>query len=777
MDMFQPVVGGRVGGRPYPPHAFVHCGWVCREGHESTRSHGCPFAPSVASMAAPLSTATGGTGGEEMERLLSASSAVTDDPPFRDRRRKWDVGDDGVMSEDMDAFSLDGPRTHTAPTSSFCADVGVRALILLCDTDLEAACTAIVRKKGREEDRKGYLQYLVGRFLFPVFPACLCWALTIVGRVTSIGCTVLSSFTWYTVSFLLVVYTFLALGEPSQGRSWRDSGPTPIDSDREKPIFGISPVYAKLCVSLGCGIVALETLLSVLLDRTTVIWATANTVYGVVALLGLPLWFWARQRGVDVSPKLRYQPSTPIATLAFVTVFACFVATWLSYVQETYYWGLLTPLFVVHICAVIMDANKDLRYNFSYLVFYAIVMLHAPDFLGHSMMRYFDYLEDALGLATPERKQSLQVYKVVCSWVFLLLMTTYLLTLKYVVQRMATKYTSSRYLYVGQLYYYMFWYLLVVEEKPTDWTFWAMLMLQNLNYVLMNTGVYEDLNRWRQQCYAWCIVPCLHGKRKRGDGGEGATLPTDTVDNYPEELKDLQFRVQVAENDHLADTTALIVVTTTVVFWVLLGEKDVMVKQFQAHAEEREFNEEGGFGDAQFIEKHQKIAVGNLLLRFLFTFTCRLVSQRISHMIFSLKMHCLERQEKALARYRVPADHSPTRGRMKKRDSMATLQFGEGKPHTQTSPCVDGVEEGSLGSPPSMFQSPSRGSTVMTGSGVRIPRGAAAVIIEFEQSFWFFFLVTMSCAFSCLQRPGTPVRLAFCRDYGSRVVEAPAWPE
>ena len=71
--------------------------------------------------------------------------------------------------------------------SSLCHDISTRILILLCDTDLEYACHAILRKRGKEEDRQGYLQYLVKRFIFPTFPAIFCWILKMKSLISFIN--------------------------------------------------------------------------------------------------------------------------------------------------------------------------------------------------------------------------------------------------------------------------------------------------------------------------------------------------------------------------------------------------------------------------------------------------------------------------------------------------------------------------------------------------------------------------------------------------------------
>ena len=708
------------------------------------------------------------------------------------RRRRHTGGTEdtrgtGERAEDENKYSSKSSST------SICSSLGVSLLILLCDTDLESACNAIIRKRGNAADRKGYLQYLISRFIFPIFPAVLCWILTMIARISSSGCTLLSSFLWYFVSLLLVTYSFFHQHNACWTTGMSASRPPTYPQGSGTYHFfsfvekhGVPWFWIKLVGGFSTALVVLEGCLTlVFFNHTPVAWAVSNIVFGLMCLVGLPAWFWAKRRKADIATSIKYQPTTRISLVALFTIFVTFIANWMSYNYKTHYWGLLTPLFAIQIVAVTMDSNKNLHHNFSYLVFFTTVMLHIPDFLGHSMMRYFDFLEEIMNLA--EHKQSLQVYKVFCSWVFLVLMTTYMMVLKSVVRRMGRKYTTTRFLYIGQLYYYMFWYLLIVEEKPTDWTFWAMLLLQNLNYILMNTGIYEDLNNFRiRRC-------ATASKEKKAPKAESAGLGTKEesggvdTDKQLDEMKDLQFLVQMAENDHLADTTSLVVVTTTVILWVLLGEKDVIVKEFQHPILVDNFDEGGGFGDTRLIERHQKIALGNLFLRFVFTFTCRLVSQRISHIVFSLKMRCLEkpskvddpstlpvtapltpekeRQEKS-GNAQSPGPEFPGRRKAKKskkRYSLANLQFGDGRKLAGVDPSLESNAE--VACAPNRKRM-GRESTVITDSGVRIPRGAAAVILEFEDSFWFFFLATIGCCFSCLQRPDTPIRFAFCREFG-----------
>ena len=239
-------------------------------------------------------------------------------------------------------------------------------------------------------------------FIFPIFPAVLCWILTMIARISSSGCTLLSSFLWYFVSLLLVTYSFFhqhnacwttgmsASRPPTYPQA---SGTYHFFSFVEK--HGVPWFWIKLVGGFSTALVVLEGCLTlVFFNHTPVAWAVSNIVFGLMCLVGLPAWFWAKRRKADIATSIKYQPTTRISLVALFTIFVTFIANWMSYNYKTHYWGLLTPLFAIQIVAVTMDSNKNLHHNFSYLVFFTTVMLHIPDFLGHSMMRYFDFLEE-----------------------------------------------------------------------------------------------------------------------------------------------------------------------------------------------------------------------------------------------------------------------------------------------------------------------------------------------------------------------------------------------
>ena len=58
--------------------------------------------------------------------------------------------------------------------------------------------------------------------------------------------------------------------------------------------------------------------------------------------------------------------------------------------------------------------------------------------------------------------------------------------------KMSDKSRYTRFLFIGQVYYYMMWYVLQVTDTSIDATFWVMLLCINVNYVLDSTGWYLD---------------------------------------------------------------------------------------------------------------------------------------------------------------------------------------------------------------------------------------------------------------------------------------------
>ncbi|RLN99920.1 hypothetical protein DYB28_009056, partial [Aphanomyces astaci] len=99
---------------------------------------------------------------------------------------------------------------------------------------------------------------------------------------------------------------------------------------------------------------------------------------------------------------------------------------------------------------------------------------------------------DVLALFSVVDHHPTPVAKLAISCLFLGLMQLYFYVVTKVIQGFAPPYTHPSLLYVGQLYFYVFWYLLVGSDGPIDVVYFAMLALSNLHVVMANTGIYTD---------------------------------------------------------------------------------------------------------------------------------------------------------------------------------------------------------------------------------------------------------------------------------------------
>ncbi|KAI9921808.1 hypothetical protein PsorP6_002494 [Peronosclerospora sorghi] len=96
--------------------------------------------------------------------------------------------------------------------------------------------------------------------------------------------------------------------------------------------------------------------------------------------------------------------------------------------------------------------------------------------------------------------------KLAISVLYLFLMQGYFFVITYMVNSMSEPFAHPSLLYVGQLYYYVFWYILVGSDTPIDALYWGMLFLNNVHIAFLNTGVYTDFKRTSS---GWLAMP-LH---------------------------------------------------------------------------------------------------------------------------------------------------------------------------------------------------------------------------------------------------------------------------
>ncbi|GMF27065.1 unnamed protein product [Phytophthora lilii] len=150
---------------------------------------------------------------------------------------------------------------------------------------------------------------------------------------------------------------------------------------------------------------------------------------------------------------------------------------------------LLSPI----LCIVLFCARiTRVRFSFEHAVAYSTLVVHIPLFLGHLCVRLFALAEDP---TTSSSTSSESWLKLAISVLYLLLMQGYFFVITHMVNSMSEPFAHPSLLYVGQLYYYVFWYILVGSDTPIDTLYWGMLLLNNIHIAFLNTGVYTDFKR------------------------------------------------------------------------------------------------------------------------------------------------------------------------------------------------------------------------------------------------------------------------------------------
>ncbi|RLN90925.1 hypothetical protein BBJ28_00008728 [Nothophytophthora sp. Chile5] len=143
------------------------------------------------------------------------------------------------------------------------------------------------------------------------------------------------------------------------------------------------------------------------------------------------------------------------------------------------------------------------RFSFEHAVAYSSLVVHVPLFLGHLCVRLFALAEDSGG-ASSSSSSGESWLKLAISVLYLLLMQGYFFVITHMVNSMSEPFAHPSLLYVGQLYYYVFWYILVGSDTPIDALYWGMLLVNNVHIAFLNTGVYTDFKR---SSSAWLAVP------------------------------------------------------------------------------------------------------------------------------------------------------------------------------------------------------------------------------------------------------------------------------
>lgn len=523
-----------------------------------------------------------------------------------------------------------------------------------------------------EEYRKAPLNrnrwsLLLWRVSFPIFTLSMILAIIVVGQMGTRVYTLLVGSLWYYSSFFLQTYPFILVYEYQ--------GVGKVEKRRLFQLFGVVSVLISL----------VELVFTSNSDHFA--WLIGNTMYGMLSTIALPLYFYIQNRRTKVyiqhevlevpemaeilvksestsnmsslhdrglqrtaslaqnvkqldekeeetSKWIEYSArnqSTKILYVAGIALIIVWLVSWATFLAPSNskskgkYLGYLYIVGPMLAYIFFCERNKEFRYNFEYLIFYGCIVVHVPDFLGHLALNFFVNAEAQADQRLPHWAPMIQL---VASILFLGIMQAYLYLLLRVVKNVSQPNMHSSLMYIGQLYYYMFWYLLVGNDAPIDAVYWAMLALNVLHIVLANTGLYMDV--W--DCTLGFPFSCCsslicyktqnQGRRKSKDSATSSAI-SELLQNpkfdAPQEdlaleqrLRPLYFLMKMAEQDHMADTSALILVPSILTTLAAL--------------------------DAPAQGVHILTDKRNLWLRCIFMFVGRICSSYLAQEIFAYKL-------------------------------------------------------------------------------------------------------------------------------------------
>jgi len=172
---------------------------------------------------------------------------------------------------------------------------------------------------------------------------------------------------------------------------------------------------------------------------------------------------------------------------------------------------------------MIVDAGKSLEFSVPHLLCYNLMCLRVPDVLGHWVITFVTGLQMSPGTTTTA-----------LSLAYMGAMQAYLVVLKWVCRNMSAADMFPRFHFVAQMYYYLFWYMMLMVLTPggvDDRNFWLLVCFLNGTSLASNAGLLNVMRAFLRT---------------------GAAMPDPP-------LKVL-FEAKLAVQDQLADVVSLLVV-------------------------------------------------------------------------------------------------------------------------------------------------------------------------------------------------------------------------
>eukprot|EP00747_Dinoflagellata_sp_TGD_P131081 gnl/TRDRNA2_/TRDRNA2_174920_c2_seq1.p1 gnl/TRDRNA2_/TRDRNA2_174920_c2~~gnl/TRDRNA2_/TRDRNA2_174920_c2_seq1.p1 ORF type:complete len:591 (-),score=123.02 gnl/TRDRNA2_/TRDRNA2_174920_c2_seq1:185-1930(-) len=134
------------------------------------------------------------------------------------------------------------------------------------------------------------------------------------------------------------------------------------------------------------------------------------------------------------------------------------------------------------------DRGKRLEFSLPYAICYNVICIRVPDLLGHTVI-------SSLGSAHLYTSPAVATMAISCGYMGA--MQIFLILLRWICRSMSTRNLFPRFLFLAQMYYYIFWYMMLMVVSPhgiEDPSFWVMVAMLNGNYLVSNVGVLQYIS-------------------------------------------------------------------------------------------------------------------------------------------------------------------------------------------------------------------------------------------------------------------------------------------
>lgn len=139
---------------------------------------------------------------------------------------------------------------------------------------------------------------------------------------------------------------------------------------------------------------------------------------------------------------------------------------------------------LVVILLMLLESGKSSEFSIPYLLCYNMICLRIPDVLGQWVVK-----------AVADMQMSPATTTTAISFAYMISMQAYLVLLKWVSQNMSAPNLFPRFHFVAQMYYYLFWYMMLMVLSPggvEDRNFWMLVCFLNGTSMASNAGLLNN---------------------------------------------------------------------------------------------------------------------------------------------------------------------------------------------------------------------------------------------------------------------------------------------